>query len=66
MLKLFYRSRYEFDRDEFQIQKNGSMNEIYSSYRRQYHFSLKLQSQYIRTTIGRVIMNKKIQETIKE
>jgi DNA-directed RNA polymerase subunit beta' len=50
---------------EFQIQRNGSMNEIYSSYRRQSHFSLKLQSQYIRTTIGRVIMNKKIQETIK-
>jgi DNA-directed RNA polymerase subunit beta' len=49
---------------EIQIQSNGIFMEIYSSYRRQFDFSVNLKNQYIRTTLGRVIMNKQIQETI--
>jgi len=49
---------------EIQIQSNGKFMEIYSSYRRQFDFSVNLKNQYIRTTLGRVIMNKQIQETI--
>lgn len=50
---------------EIQIQANGKFTEIYSSYRRQFNKLVQQENQYIRTTIGRIIMNKKIQETIR-
>ncbi|MFM7192435.1 MAG: hypothetical protein ACKOX2_16715, partial [Microcystaceae cyanobacterium] len=47
---------------ELQIQNNGSYLEIFSFYRRHFNFNNSQSNQYIRTTAGRVIMNKAIQE----
>jgi DNA-directed RNA polymerase subunit beta' len=49
---------------EFQINRNGKYTEIFPSYRRQLGIQLNLEIQYIRTTVGRVLLNKKIEETI--
>jgi DNA-directed RNA polymerase subunit beta' len=51
---------------EIQIQSNGKYIEIYSSYRRNFDSLLNKQNQYIRTTLGRVIMNKQIQDIIEK
>ncbi len=47
---------------EIQIQKNGSFLEIFSQYRRHFTFKNKKTNQYIRTTIGRVLLNQTIKK----
>lgn len=49
---------------ELQINQNGKYTEIFTSYRKQLGIQLNLEIQYIRTTVGRVLLNKKIEETI--
>lgn len=51
---------------ELQIESTGTFIEIYSSYQRQFDFSSNQKNQYIRTSLGRVIMNKNIQEILNK
>lgn len=51
---------------EIQVQKNGSFMEIFSQYRRHFDFQSCQTNQYIRTTIGRVVMNQTIQNILNK
>lgn len=60
--KLFETTNEKEKPIEIQIESNGKFLEIFSSYRRQFNSLLQQENQYIRTTVGRVIMNTQIQQ----